>query len=223
MSYMNDPRENAIDLENHTIWEEDNRKEQRYQWGAMVVDLCDMEVSEYMKNPIVENASNNEENIIEAVTSNTNKVTGQLDEIISVLSKSVIVYYTSFNHENADLLTANDFKKISIPMGDSADINFMLGDPTETLWSEFNNNVISEEELRLKSCNDFYLAVPNNAIKNLVVLQNGSNDITRSFVDEGKSMFEGFALLRSTDIDYFNDEFPTQKNVQVLHRIKILK
>lgn len=42
-----DPREEQISLENHTIWEADNRVEQRWQWGAMVLDLCDMDPEEY--------------------------------------------------------------------------------------------------------------------------------------------------------------------------------
>ena len=45
--YLGDPREQQIDLEKHTIWEEDNRVEKRYQWGAMVIDLCDLDPNEY--------------------------------------------------------------------------------------------------------------------------------------------------------------------------------
>lgn len=46
---MNDPREMITNSECVGILEQDNRKEERYQWGAMIVDLCDMPVSEYMK------------------------------------------------------------------------------------------------------------------------------------------------------------------------------
>lgn len=51
MAYMNDPRENCFDLDNHAIWEMDNRKEERYVWNGAVIDLCDMPIDEYMKNP----------------------------------------------------------------------------------------------------------------------------------------------------------------------------
>lgn len=58
MAYLGDPREQAIDIDNHVIWEEDNRIEERYQWGAMITDLCDLSPEEYMKNPIVEAIQN---------------------------------------------------------------------------------------------------------------------------------------------------------------------
>lgn len=46
---MNDPREMAIKPQSGAILEQDNRHETTYQWGAMILDLCDMPVSEYMK------------------------------------------------------------------------------------------------------------------------------------------------------------------------------
>ena len=49
MSYMNDPREMNFSSENGAMLEQDNRHETMYKWGAMIVDLCDMPVSEYMK------------------------------------------------------------------------------------------------------------------------------------------------------------------------------
>jgi hypothetical protein len=49
MSYINDPREMAIKPEGGAILEQDNRHETMYQWGSMVLDLCDLPVSEYMK------------------------------------------------------------------------------------------------------------------------------------------------------------------------------
>ena len=47
--YINDPREMAIQPELGVVYEEDNRKETMYHNGSMVVDLCDMDVTEYMK------------------------------------------------------------------------------------------------------------------------------------------------------------------------------
>jgi hypothetical protein len=49
MSYINDPREMAIRSEDGMTLEQDNRHEQMYQWGAMIIDLCDLPVEEYMK------------------------------------------------------------------------------------------------------------------------------------------------------------------------------
>lgn len=46
---MNDPREMAIRPESGVTLEQDNRVENTYQWGAMILDLCDLPVSEYMK------------------------------------------------------------------------------------------------------------------------------------------------------------------------------
>ena len=46
---MNDPREMAIRPESGVTLEQDNRVETMYHWGAMITDLCDMPVSEYMK------------------------------------------------------------------------------------------------------------------------------------------------------------------------------
>ena len=58
MSYLNDPRENAICEESGVTWESDNRVEPMYHWGALILDLCGMEPEEYMKNPIVEAIKN---------------------------------------------------------------------------------------------------------------------------------------------------------------------
>lgn len=51
MAYTKDPRENCIDLDKHAVWEMDNRKEERYVWNGLVLDLCDLPIDEYMKNP----------------------------------------------------------------------------------------------------------------------------------------------------------------------------
>lgn len=45
--YLGDPREQQICPDENTIWEENNRVEKRYQWGAMVLDLCDLSPEEY--------------------------------------------------------------------------------------------------------------------------------------------------------------------------------
>lgn len=47
--YITDPREMAITPESGVTYEEDNRVEKMYHWGAKVLDLCDLPVEEYMK------------------------------------------------------------------------------------------------------------------------------------------------------------------------------
>ena len=47
--YLNDPREMAIRPESGVTLENDNRMEEMWHWGAMVLDLCNMPVEEYMK------------------------------------------------------------------------------------------------------------------------------------------------------------------------------
>ena len=49
MSYMNDPREMTFNNESGVMMEQDNRREEVYQWGAMQVDLCDLPIDEYMR------------------------------------------------------------------------------------------------------------------------------------------------------------------------------
>lgn len=45
--YLGDPREQQICPDKHTIWEEDNRVEERWQWGARILDLCDLSPEDY--------------------------------------------------------------------------------------------------------------------------------------------------------------------------------
>ena len=49
MPYINDPREMSVNPETGFNLEQDNRREEMYQWGAMIIDLCDLPVEEYMK------------------------------------------------------------------------------------------------------------------------------------------------------------------------------
>lgn len=49
MAVYIDPREQQIKPESGFTLEQDNRTETMYHWGAMVLDLCDLPVDEYMK------------------------------------------------------------------------------------------------------------------------------------------------------------------------------
>lgn len=47
MSYLNDPREQSIDPVDGYQWEADNRIEERWKWGASILDLCGMSPEDY--------------------------------------------------------------------------------------------------------------------------------------------------------------------------------
>ena len=47
--YITDPREEEIRPESGVTLEQANRFEDMYHWGPMVLDLCDLQVEEYMK------------------------------------------------------------------------------------------------------------------------------------------------------------------------------
>lgn len=53
-----DPREMSVRPESGITLEQDNRVETMYHWGAMVLDLCNMPVEEYMKSGFESTGSN---------------------------------------------------------------------------------------------------------------------------------------------------------------------
>ena len=50
---FNDPRESLVSLKDHATWEADNRVEERWQWGAQVLDLCNLSPEEYKNSTAV--------------------------------------------------------------------------------------------------------------------------------------------------------------------------
>ena len=48
-----DPRESVISLNTPATWEADNRVEERWQWGAQLLDLCDLSPEEYKNSTAV--------------------------------------------------------------------------------------------------------------------------------------------------------------------------
>jgi hypothetical protein len=48
-----DPRESVISLDTPATWEADNRVEQRWQWGAQLLDLCDLSPEDYKNSTAV--------------------------------------------------------------------------------------------------------------------------------------------------------------------------
>lgn len=59
--YYNDPREMQINPISGVTYEDDNRVEQMWHWGAKVLDLCNLPVSEYMKSIFLPNSTDVEE------------------------------------------------------------------------------------------------------------------------------------------------------------------
>ena len=51
--YLGDPRESLVDFEAPGVWEADNRVEERWQWGAQVLDLCGLSPEEYKNSTAV--------------------------------------------------------------------------------------------------------------------------------------------------------------------------
>lgn len=51
--YLGDPRESLVSLKDHATWEADNRVEERWQWGAQILDLCDLSPEDYKNSTAV--------------------------------------------------------------------------------------------------------------------------------------------------------------------------
>lgn len=263
MAYLGDPREQAIDLDNHTIWEQDNRIEERWQWGAQVLDLCDMSPEEYMKNPLIEAVKSGadgsdkqqedikqaiadaSDKIVDAISGSTTAINDNVDEstneIVEAISGAAITiggiisgtvydqvpfYYCSVNNKTSvDDLTINDFIMNAVTINTDGYINYTLGDPTEEEWNQYTTGQINEQTYRELVNNDYYLAVPNayGTSKKFVIWEEGTSDVTSNFVMVDNHIFSEFKLFKSHDIDHVNIDYPTEKNVEIIHKLKILK
>lgn len=51
--YLGDPRESLVSLETPGTWEADNRVEERWQWGAQLLDLCNLSPEDYKNSTAV--------------------------------------------------------------------------------------------------------------------------------------------------------------------------
>lgn len=254
MAYLGDPREQAIDIDNHVIWENDNRIEERWQWGAKIDDLCDMSPEEYMKNPLIEAVKAGgsgggsgadceciqkaAETVVSAVnsavtTTNTNRDnnTDRIIEAIKTLSggtgpmkDEVLFYYGQVNHQTDPMsITKSIFQPSIVMVGSETFVDFILGDPDENDWQDYLNGAITEQQLRELSCNDYYLAMPVAYDGKFALLENGTVDITNNFVKvEGLSLYDGYYIYRSVDIDYFNEDYEDgEVNVKIPFKITI--
>ena len=50
---LGDPRESLVDLKVPGVWEADNRVEERWQWGAQLLDLCNLSPEDYKNSTAV--------------------------------------------------------------------------------------------------------------------------------------------------------------------------
>ena len=48
-----DPRESLVRHDEPGVWEADNRVEERWQWGAQILDLCGLSPEEYKNSTAV--------------------------------------------------------------------------------------------------------------------------------------------------------------------------
>ena len=242
MAYRKDPRENIIDLDKHAIWEQDNRVEARYVWNGAVLDLCDMTPEEYMKNPIIEaimsssgGGSHSTEEIIDAINEMGEKIIKNddenTDEILSAITgggveTQVTYYFTSVNNTvKPEDLTINDFVMNATNVGSDTYFHYTLGDPSSENWNKFINKEITEEELRRLSCNSYYLMIPKayGINKKFTIFEEGTIDVTNEFEMVNNTIIDTHTLFKSVDIDYFNIDYPNQKNVQITYKLKIIK
>ena len=51
--FLGDPRESLVSLDTPATWEADNRVEERWQWGAQILDLCNLSPEEYKNSTAV--------------------------------------------------------------------------------------------------------------------------------------------------------------------------
>ena len=251
--YLNDPRENTIDLDKHAIWESDNRIEKRYIWNGLITDLCDLPIEEYMKNPIIEAIKSSgsdsgssqaieelnetvkdlRDKVLNSMEEDTNEIvsaiTDNANSIIQILSggtyEQILFFYTSVNNQ----IPYSNIKKEMffsgvININSEGFITYMLGDPSEEDWNLYSSGTITESELVNRSNNDYYLVVPKKygITKNFVIMEEGSSDVTNSFVEvsELSNLFEGYIVFKSHDKDHFNIDFPSEKNIKIIHKIK---
>ena len=230
--YTKDPRDMQLNLENHTYWEEDNRVEERYQWGAMVVDLCDLPVEEYMKNPMVDimsSATSDISNKIDEVNDNVKEATTKLSEEIEESTDRIIdaiqsgkvgtvhFYYASINSQtSSDNITFDMFEKRSAAANTIEPIHFVMGSPTEEDIAYVESKGYSDEakrEIMAKRANTYYMIIPEryNRADAISVKENGISDQESDIVRNMPMVDcpDGYALMGVVDDDNFNPDWTT--------------
>ena len=223
MPYMNDPRENAIDIDAHVVWEADNRVEARYPWQAYIVDLCDMSPEEYMKNPI-----------IEAIEGGGGGGTTTKEPTPPEPSGDSLTFYYACVNRNIESssLTLSDFTKVEVKNngGFEVEVNMLLGRPTQEDIDYIVANNYSEEsvhEVQALRANSFYFVVPDEYANasNMKINVAGIYDIQEEEIVGGFSISgspEGYSAFKVEDEDNFDMLFVDEPDSYVNYNIKFL-
>ena len=161
---------------------------------------------------IVEAISSSTENMLDANSSSTETIVDAIDSAATTISEmvysssssEVVFYYASVN--NGESVSSADFTETYAIPGSNTNITFKLGNPSADDWSAYKDGTINESELRRRSANTFYLAVPSEFDGKFSILENGSVDITDKFV-HSESIFTDYTTYQSADEDYFNDDY----------------
>lgn len=216
--FSKDPRDRQLSLEHHTYWEEDNRVEERFQWGAQILDLCGMSIEEYMKNPIVE----------------------VLEEILSAVTPTpppppavtVDFYYASINCQTSGLeIDMPMFTKATAELETPVDVAFVLGDPDAQDIEYIKKNGWSDESKKRvmeQKANTYYLIIPKEYDNNdqLVLVDEEGLILQNPEITHDVSMIGcplGYVLIGIKDIDNFNTMWPIRQHVKTKYKISFLK
>lgn len=220
--YRKDPREQQLSYENHTYWEEDNRVEERYQWGAQILDLCDMSVEEYMKNPFVDGIKEAIAEAMKDITVNV-ELSGITVEVVisgcccpSGETKEINFYYASINQNTpSDEITFDMFTEATAKPNEKCTIYFTLGNPNEDDINYLKDNNYSEEakkEVMADKANTYYLLIPENyaSITAMSIKEEDwfeqNEDVVQNMPMADKP--EGYTLIGVVDDDNFNIQWP---------------
>lgn len=220
MPYMGDPRENAIDIDNHVIWEADNRIEERYEWNAALIDLCDMTPEEYMKNPIIE--------AIEGGGGGTTTTTAPPGPTPS--GNDITFYYLSINRMvDSDTLSLSDFTERTEPKDTTFELDLVLGNPTDADIQYLIDQGFSDEareEIMERRANSFYFVVPDeyNTSSKMSLECSGfpvdENTIVRGFTINGAP--SGYSAFKVDNTANFNPNWDVDVNVYITYNIRFI-
>lgn len=223
MPYMNDPRENSIDIDAHVVWEADNRVEARYPWQAYIVDLCDMSPEEYMKNPI-----------IEAIEGGGGGGTTTKEPTPPEPSGSSVSFYYAWANRNVDSssLTLNDFTDREVEVDDDFELEMLLGRPTQEDLDYIMQYYGTDgwdaaiEEVQEKQANTFYFVVPDefNDDSKMTIKENGfdipTTTIFRGFEITGTP--SGYSAFKIENLQNFDMVMADEPDPYITYNMKFL-
>lgn len=219
--YKRDPREGQISLENHCIWEENNRVEPMWQWGARITDFCGTKWEDAAKNPIVEAIKN----MTVTVSGNTSGGT------ITPEEEDVIFYYASINRNSGNTdIVMELFSSAVTKTNIAVTVPFVAGNPDNddlTYIKKNGNTNAAKIEIEKKKANAYYFLIPKefnyDAAMNIKEegLVKHNEELERDITMNGCP--EGYTLMRIDDIDNFNAMWPTVQTATINYEITFIK